>query len=342
MRVLLAFILGLILLPVRAAPPAPAPLAMPNASAAPSPKRVFLITNRGCEDICGSFRHALEAQGPVEFIWRDADGDTARVAGFVTEARQLKPDLVATWGTNITLAAIGPLDAIDPVRHLTDIPVVYMYVGNPVGSKIARDSKQSGRPNVAGANTSVPLDAQINLLGSYRKLRRIGMLYNTDEAAAVGLATSARKAFEARGIHVTEVALVPGKDGKPNAADIPDALKRLAATQPDFLYYVGSTFTLAQIGLLSAGAVEHGLPLFTSTEPAYRAGEVLLGLITPQASIGQAAAHQAAQILFHGKRPGELPTLTVTRYSVLINMRVARALKRYPPMQLLQFAEISD
>lgn len=307
-----------------------------------TPKRVFLITNRGCEEVCVSFRHALEARGPVEFIWRDANGDTSRVTQFVAEARRLRPDLVATWGTNITLAAIGPFDAVDPGRHLTDIPVVYMYVGNPVGSKIARDSQQSGRPNVAGANTSVPLEAQINLLASYRKLAKIGMLYNTDEAAAVGLAASARKAFEARGIHVTEVTLPPGKDGRPNAADIPAALKRIADERPDFLYYVGSTFTLEQITAISSGAIALGMPLFSSTEPAFREGEVLLGLISPQAGIGQAAAHQAAQILFHGKHPADLRTLTVTRYSVLINMRAARALKLYPPMKLLQFAEISD
>ena len=37
---------------------------------------------------------------------------------------------------------------------------------------------------VAGANTTVPLDAQINLMESYRPLSRVAMVYNANEPAA--------------------------------------------------------------------------------------------------------------------------------------------------------------
>ncbi|MGB7481432.1 MAG: ABC transporter substrate binding protein [Burkholderiaceae bacterium] len=304
-------------------------------------KRVLLITNRGCEEVCQSFRRNLESQGPVEFVWRDAGGDTGRVAAFVAEARELRPDLIATWGTGITLAVVGPWDGADPARHVADIPVVYMYVGDPVASKIARSAERSGRQNVAGANTSVPLEAQIRLLQSYRKLDRIGMLYNTDEPAAVTQAREARRLFEAHAVTVDEERL-PNRDGRPDAAAIPAALDRLARHQPDFLYYVGSTFTLKQIGTLADGAIARGIPMFSATEPAFRQGDVLLGLVSPLAGIGQVAAHQAGQILFHRKQPGELESPALTRHSVLINMRAARALKIYPPMKLLQFAELTD
>ena len=315
-------------------------LALLPARAEPA-KQVLLITNRGCEEVCQSFRRHLESQGPVEFIWRDAGGDAGRVAAFVAEARALRPDLVATWGTGITLAAIGPHDGADPARHLSEIPVVYMYVGDPVASKIARSAERSGRPNVAGANTSVPIEAQIKLLASYRKLARVGMLYNTDEPAAVTQAREARRAFEARAVQVDEVRLEAAADGRPDPAAIPAALDRLAQQRPDFLYYVGSTFTLKQIEAISAGAIARGMPMFSATEPAFRQGDVLLGLISPLAGIGQVAAHQAGQILFHGKRAGELASPTLTRHSVLINMQAARALRIYPPMKLMQFAELT-
>lgn len=303
-------------------------------------KQVFLITNRGCEEVCQSFRRNLESQGPVDFIWRDAGGDAGRVAAFVAEARSLRPDLVAAWGTGITLAVAGPWDAVDPARHLTDIPVIYMYVGNPVASKIARSAERSGRPNLAGANTSVPIEAQIKLLTSYRKLGKVGMLYNTDEPAAVAQAAQARRAFEAAAVRVSEIRL-GANGGRPDAADIPPALDKLAQERPDFLYYIGSTFTLQQIDAISSGAMARGMPMFSATEPAFRQGEVLLGLISPLAGIGQVAAHQAGQVLFHGKRPGELASPTLTRHSVLINMQAARALRIYPPMKLLQFAELT-
>jgi len=306
-------------------------------------KQVMIITNRGCEEVCTSFRQNLESQGEVAFILRDIQGDTSRVPAIVAEARRLRPDLIATWGTGITQAVVGRHDAVDPAVHVTDIPVVYMYVGNPVESKIARDLLQSGRSNVAGANTSVPIEAQINLLTGYRKVERIAMLYNEDEPAAVAQAASARRAMEARGIAVRELRIppLPGTR-RPDPAAIEPSIATLAADRPDFLYYVGSSFTLANVGTIISAAIASGIPAFSALEPAYRKGEMLLGLISPLAGVGQIAAYQAGQILFHGKAPGALPSPTLTRHSVLINMRAARALKAYPPMKLMQFAEITD
>ena len=115
----------------------------------------------------------------------------------------------------------------------------------------------------------------------------------------------------------------------------------MAKDKPGFLYYVGSTFTLAHIDALAEGAVARGIPVFTAQEPAYRKGLVQVGLVSPLAGVGQVAAYQAAQVLFHGQTPGALPTPTLTRYSVLINMRSARTLGIYPPIKLLQFAEVT-
>jgi putative ABC transport system substrate-binding protein len=305
-------------------------------------KRVMFITNRGCEEICQSFQRSLTALGPVNFIMRDVDDDASKVAAIVAEARATRPDLVATWGTAVTLAAVGRIDAIDHSPYLEDIPVVYVNVGNPVLSGIVHDLQHSGRLNVAGANTAVPVEAQINLLNSYRKLTHVGMLYDTAEVAAVAQAGQARKAFEARGIQVTEVRLAPDSEGRIDASKIPDAMAQLAASHPDFLYQVSSAFTLQNMNAISADATARGIPMFTTIDRVYRQGNILLALTSPLAGIGQISAYQAGEILFHAKRPGDLPTPTSNRHSVLINMRAAHALKLYPPMKLLQFADISE
>lgn len=305
-------------------------------------KQVMLITQRGCEEVCKGFRSHLETQGDVEFLIRDTAGDMGKIAGFVAEAKRKKPDLIATWGTGITLAVVGRHDAVDPAAHITDIPVVYMYVGNPVESKIALSVQQSGRPHVAGANTSVPVDAQINLLTSYRPVKRVGMIFNPNEAAAVAQAGSAKKAMEAKGLEVLQAEFAVASDGQPRVDTIESTLDLMARQKPDFLYYVGSAFTLAHIGKITESAIARGMPMFSPLEPAYRKGEMLLGLISPLSGIGQVAAYQAGKILFEGKQPGTLPSPTLSRHSVLINMRAARALKMYPPMKMLQYAEITD
>jgi putative ABC transport system substrate-binding protein len=119
-------------------------------------------------------------------------------------------------------------------------------------------------------------------------------------------------------------------------------MDRLAQDKPDFIYHIGSSFTLAQAGRISQAANERGIPIFTTFEPAYRKGSILLGLTSPLSGIGQIGAYQAGQILFNGRKPGDLNSPTLSRHSVLINMNAARQLKAYPPMKLLQFAEITN
>jgi len=317
-------------------------LLIPAPSIAVTPKKVLIITNRGCEEICKSFQQNLQSQGEVSFVVRDIGGDTKKVPSIVSEARSLKVDLIATWGTGVTLAVVGKHDETDPVRFVTDIPVVYLYVGNPVQSKIAIDTKRSGRANVAGANTSVPIEAQVNLIKSYRDVTKVGMVFNTDEPAAVAQAATARKQFESAQVGVELVELAKGPDGKPQSEAIVAGIDELASKKVAFIYHVGSSFMLANTSLMSEAATARGLPIFTAQEPAYRKGDVLLGLISPLAGIGQIGAYQAGQILFGNRKPGELDTPTLARYSVLINMKTARQLKAYPPMKLLQFAEITN
>lgn len=304
-------------------------------------KVVMLITQRGCEEVCKSFRSNLKEQGEVEFLWRDADNDPKRIPEFVTEAKQRRPDLIATWGTTVTLGVIGPHDKVEPERHITDIPVVYMYVGNPVQSKVAVSADRSGRPNVAGANTAVPLEAQLAVMKSYRSVRRIGMVYNTNEPAAVAQAKAAEQVFKAAKLDVVAIELRALSTGEPDPDDISPALTRMTTTGlVDFLYYVGSNFALTHATTLSEQAIERGIPTFTAFDVAYRRGPMLLGLVSPLAGVGQIAAYQAGKILFQQKKPADLSIPTLSRHSVLINMEAAHRLRLYPPMKLLQFAEV--
>jgi putative ABC transport system substrate-binding protein len=305
-------------------------------------KKVMIITNRGCEEICRSFEQGLQSQGEISLIVRDIAGDTKKVPAIIDEARAMKVDLIATWGTGVTLAVIGKRDAVDPAKHVTDIPVVYLFVGNPVESGIAVDTKRSGRPNVAGANTTVPVEAQINLMMSYRKVSRVGMIFNVDEPAAVLQAASVRKQFEARSVAVSVVELPKGLDGKADPESIEPGIERLAQDKPEFIYYIGSSFTLANSKRIGELAMQRGIPVFTGFEQTYRKGSILLGLTSPLTGIGQIGAYQAGQILFNDRKPGDLNSPTLTRHSVLINMDAARQLKAYPPMKLLQFAELTN
>jgi putative ABC transport system substrate-binding protein len=55
--------------------------------------------------------------------------------------------------------------------------------------------------------------------------------------------------------------------------------------------------------------------------------------------VGKLAGKQVAKILVEGMRPGDLPVLAMEEFAYLVNMKVAKRLDLYPPVEFLQFVE---
>ncbi len=51
-------------------------------------------------------------------------------------------------------------------------------------------------------------------------------------------------------------------------------------------------------------------------------------------------AFKASQILTHEKPVSDIPIETLQRFSVLVNLCAAKVLKIYPPLGLLNYAEV--
>ena len=323
------------------APPAPAQMREPAGTG--DVHRVYIATFRGCEEVCEAFKSYLVRRGlPVEFIVRSVDRDLGRVPELVAEVREMRPDLLVTWGTGISLGMLGPYSATDTSAYITDIPAVYLYVAEPTRSGIVENETVSARANVAGANIQVPLDAQLRVMQSYGDVRRIGVVYGANEANSVASAEALREAATEFGIEFVEELLALGADGRPSPESIAPAMAAMAAKQPDFLVTISSSFIISNVEAYTEAAVAEGLPIFTSAEIPIRRGKAILALFASLASIGQIAGYQAEQILVHGADPATLPTPSLRRFTLLVNMPVALELERYPPMLVLQFAELLE
>lgn len=306
-----------------------------------APYRVYIATFRGCEEVCEAFKAYLTGRGlAVDFIERSIERDVSRIPGLVEEVRTLRPDLLVTWGTAISLGMVGRHDAEDRSAYITDIPTVYLYVSEPVRAGLVAGDEVSGRANVAGANIGVPLDAQLRVMQSYRDVSRLGVVYGANEANSVAAVAALRDAAAEMGVEVVEEQLALGADGTPDPQSIAPAMQALAAQRPAFLVTVSSTFIIQNIEAYTAAAVEAGLPVFTSAELPIRQGRAMLALFASLSSIGQVSGYQAEQILRDGADPASLPTPSLRRFTLLINMPVALELRSYPPMLVLQFAEL--
>jgi putative ABC transport system substrate-binding protein len=323
---------GLLLAILTAAVAAPATAADGNT--------ILMVTWRGCEDACQGFQDYVAEQGvDVEVVLRDAGRDATTLPAFVEEARTSEVDLVVTWGTSVTLGMVGTIEDTDRAEHLTEIPVVFMIVADPVGAGIVESYERSGRANVTGTRNRVPEEVQIKALQAYRPFSQLGVIYNTNESNAVLKVAELQESAQAMGFELVAHAVPLGSDGLPAPESIPDAVAELKAAGVDWLYVSSSSFLVDNRELLSSAALDQGLPLASAYEQMVTDAHGLIAVAARYYNVGRLAGEQAMAILVDGKSPGDLPIRGLDRFAYIINMDTARKLDLFPPMEVLQYAE---
>jgi putative ABC transport system substrate-binding protein len=128
--------------------------------------------------------------------------------------------------------------------------------------------------------------------------------------------------------------------GQPRGEVLAEMVAAVAADGIGLLYLGPDSFIAAHRKTVTETALAHQLPTFSATEVALREGKALFGLVSGYEALGRLTAHKAAQILFHGVRPAAIPIETLSSFSYLVNMDVARQLQLTPPPSVLQHAEV--
>jgi putative tryptophan/tyrosine transport system substrate-binding protein len=312
----------------------------PATAAAEPPHKVMMVLWRGCEDACKGFQEYLRSKElAVEFLERDVKQDASLLPGLVNEARALDVDLVVTWGTTATLGITGEYDKADPARYLTDIPVLFMIVTDPLEARVVENIERPGR-NISGTLYLVPEDVQMRAIRSYMPFDKLGMIYNTNELNAVISADKVRATAAAQGFQVVAREVPNDAGGKPIADSLPRLVGELADESVDLIYIGSSSFIVLNRDLFTEAAVQRGIPVAAAGEVAVLESDALMGLVSRYHTVGQLTAARAEEILLGGKKPGDIAIESLSRYSFLVNMEIARRLHRYPPMTLLNIAEV--
>ncbi len=312
--------------------------ALPGALAQVRPPRIYMILYRGETGVERGFRDYFTLNHiPAEFIVRNVDFDTSKVPAMIAEAREMKADLVYTYGTAVTMAVAGTEGSIDPARNITNIPIVFTMVAAPQASGIVK-SLASSRRNVTGVSHVVPARQQMNAIRAYRRFERIAALYNPAEPNAVVNMREWRALAAQERFQLIERPVPLDGEGKPVAEVLPGIVEELAQ-QADLLYLGPDSFLMAHRRQLTEVALALRLPTFSAVEAGLREGRALFGLVSGYENLGRLAAHKAVQILRHHVKPSALPIETLPRFSYLVNMSVAEELKLYPPAKVLQYAE---
>jgi putative ABC transport system substrate-binding protein len=235
---------------------------------------------------------------------------------------------------------VGTLADHDPDRHIDAIPVVFMIVADPLGAGIIEDYASSGRKNITGTLNRVPEEVQIQAIRSYRYFKRLGILYNTNELNSVLNVQKIRELAKKMRFDLFEKSIDMDENGKPMLASIPEKIKELKDRDVAFIYVGSSSFLMRHRDYLTHAALEQGIAIVSAYEAMARKSKALLAVASRYYSVGRLAGFQAKNILLDNTAPVDLPILSLSRYSYVVNMETARQLRLYPPITVLRYAEV--
>lgn len=318
-----------------------AALSLVAAPGAEAKMKIGMVVWIGCEDVCRGVQDSLVSSGiDADFLVMDAAQDQSRLPGFVEQARTEKMDLVLTWGTKTTLGVLGTLaDRRDP-KYLNDIPVVFTVVADPVGSGIIESYEKTGRDNVTGTRNRVPETVNIKSIRRYMpSFGHLGMLYEAATPNSLGKVEEVKGLTAALNFTLDAVALGTLADGRPDPESIEPGIAALKSKGVQFIYLGSSAFLEKETDRFTGAAVAAGLPVLTPYEHMVSDSQALMSVAARDYDVGKLAGEQVRRILVDGKRPGDLPVLAMDEFAYLINMKVAKALNLYPPVEFLQFVE---
>jgi putative tryptophan/tyrosine transport system substrate-binding protein len=305
--------------------------------AAPPPKvqRIGFLTGgapNATSELMSAFRQGLQDLGWLEgrhytMDVRYADGRADRLPEFATELVASQVDVIATAGTPSTSAARAATSAIPIVQvgGAGDLVALGLIVN------FARPEA-----NVTGITEMGPQMAakQLDLFKqAVPGIARVGILRDSSAGSSVAGPGGQREvAAQALGLALHDLDLA-GPGGVEGAFEI--ATKESV----DGVVVVRTSGTLANIGLITERATQHGLPSMYD-RPAFVTAGGLMAYGPRFSEIGRRGAYYVDRIL-KGAKPADLPVEQPMRFDFVINVKTAQALGlTIPHHVLLQATEV--
>ena len=278
------------------------------------------------QEYVAAFRQALGHLGWVEdknirLDFRFAAGDPALFKAYAAELVGLAPDAI--------LASTAP--ALAALQQQTrTIPIVFVVVPDPVGRGLVTSL---ARP---GGNITGFASYEASIIGKWVQLLKAAapgviwasIIFNPDTALAPPL-DGVIKAAPSVGVTVT---LAPVRDD----AGIEEAISAQAREPGGGLIILPDSFNVTHSGAIVAAAIRSRLPSIGWTEFTRAGG--LMSYWYDSVELHARAASYIDRIL-RGASPGDLPIQYPTKYSLIINLKTAKALGLTVPPSVLDLAD---
>ncbi|PYN51645.1 MAG: ABC transporter substrate-binding protein [Candidatus Rokuibacteriota bacterium] len=247
--------------------------------------------------------------------------------------RELLPEL-ATELVNLKVDVIVAVPgAVDAARAATKtIPIIVPSLTDPVEEGLVKSLARPGG-NITGPGWSAEglTGKRLELLKeAIPKLSRVAILWNPTNEGAKRQWQEAQSA--ARKLRMTLQSL---EVRDPN--DVPKAFAVMTQKHPDALITVASALTTAYRPIIIEFATKQRIPTMFALKADVEAG----GLISYAPSLTDTFRRAARYVdrVLKGANPGDLPIEESTRFELVINLKMAKALGLTIPKTLLLQAD---
>jgi putative ABC transport system substrate-binding protein len=315
-----------------------AAVAWPLAAAAQQGAKVPRVGFLGNSDaaleanLIGPFRDGLRALGyeqgrniAIEYRW--AEGNYDRFPALVAELLASNVDVLVTAGTPAALAI---------KKATTSVPVVMIAVGDPVGTGLVPSLARPGG-NLTGLSSIAP-DLEGKRLELLRevvpRLSRVGMFVNSLNPFHTGSVQQARTAAQALGIQLQLLDVRA-------AEDLDAAFAAILKERPEALFILADRVFLHNRARMMDFAARQRLPNINAYHELVQAGG-LMSFGPSYEDMHRRAAIYVDKIL-KGATPADLPIEQPTKFTLVINLKAAKAIAvDVPPILVARADEVIE
>jgi len=260
----------------------------------------------------------------VVIEYRFADGKPERLPQLAQDLVRLKVDVIVTGSNPHVIAA---------KQATTTIPIVMVYVRDPVGAGLVASVSRPGG-NVTGLSQDVGAEILGKRLALLKelvpKLSRVAVLVNPGFPPAL----AALKAMEAP---ARTLGMTVARFDARGPGDLEGVFAAVTRARSDALVITGGPVMFNMRTQIAQLALRHRLPSISATTEDVEAG----GLMSYGASLTDQWRRAATYVdkILKGAKPADLPVEQPTKFDLLINLKTAKALGLTIPPSLLARAD---
>jgi putative ABC transport system substrate-binding protein len=263
----------------------------------------------------------------IRIDYRLAGGGPEKARTFARELIGMAPDLIVCSSNQVTETLL---------QETSSIPIVFVFVGDPVGSGFAASLEKPGGNATGFANYENAIGGKwLQILHEIApQAERVGFIYHPDAPPNVGFFRAAEAASPAVGIKVLPLPVH-------NASEIEHGIVAVATESNGSLIVPSHALLISNRGLIVGLAIRDRLPGVYGDRSFAESGG-LLSYGNNTADLFRSGASYVDRIL-KGAKPDELPVQLPTKYEMIINLKTAEAIGlTIPASYLLQADQVIE